>query len=68
MFQFYFGTTFKNSNEILYFTEPNKLGITACLPKAKKTVIASNKCLKYFFFKIASGCIANRTKSLLENS
>lgn len=26
----------KNSNDILHFTEPNKLGIIACMPKAKK--------------------------------
>lgn len=57
----------KNSNDILHFTEPNKLGIIACMPKAKKKLLlASYKCLEYGF-KIASECIAKRTKSLLDN-
>ena len=59
-----------NSNELLHFTEPNKLGIITCLPKAgKQKQFLKNWrpiSLLNVVYKIASGCIANRIKSLLD--
>lgn len=59
-----------NSNELLYFTESNKLGIITCLPNAgKQKQFLKNWrpiSLLNVVYKVASGCIANRIKSLLD--
>lgn len=59
-----------NSNELLYFTESNKLGIITCLPKAgKQKQFLKNWrpiSLLNVVYKVASGCIVNRIKSLLD--